>query len=241
VEGHQHDEGRHPAPQGHPLDKTDHSHHTCHNCGQKGHIAEGHIAVECDQLSEDQRAALKHFLKSRQASYRERKRVDQFNIEVGTGDDEGSLDGIGFLVAEENDVFGPSVAKRETLDRFKIYLDNCATYNSFFNKSLLSNINETGVVLRGKCNAGVSSTKWKEDWNGIEVWYNPNGIANLLSMGELEKLGFLVAYHTNGEWVVTSPKGERIVFMRDTGLCDRLPYVDIRENHNALAMIQTGD
>ena len=213
-------------------DKTDHSQHTCHNCGQKGHIA-----VECDQLSEDQRAALKQFLKSRQASYRERKGVDQFNVEVGTG----SLDGIGFLVAEENDEFGPSVAKRETLDKFKIYLDNCATYNSFFNESLLSNIHETGVVLRGKCNAGVSSTKWKGDWNGIEVWYNPNGIANLLSMGELEKLGFLVAYHTNGEWVVTSPKGERIIFKRDTGLCDRLPYVDVRENHNALAMIQTGD
>eukprot|EP00970_Alexandrium_tamarense_P013771 scaffold3678_cov106-Alexandrium_tamarense.AAC.5 len=58
------------------------------------------------------------------------------------------------------------------------------------------------------------------------------------SIGELEKLGFLVAYHTNGEWVVTSPKGERIVFKRDTGLCDRLPYVNVRKNRNALAMIQ---
>ena len=53
-----------------------------------------------------------------------------------------------------------------------------------------------------------------------------NGVANLCSLPALERLGFHVKYDTLDEWVVTSPKGgATIVFKRDTGRCDRFPYV----------------
>ena len=45
-----------------------------------------------------------------------------------------------------------------------------------------------------------------------------NGVANLLSLPELERMGFRIMYDTFGEWVVISPKGgARIIFKRDTG------------------------
>ena len=53
-----------------------------------------------------------------------------------------------------------------------------------------------------------------------------NGVANLCSLPELERLGFRITYDTLDEWVVISPKGgAQIVFKRDTGRCDRFPFV----------------
>ena len=65
------------------------------------------------------------------------------------------------------------------------------------------------------------------------------GIANLLSIPQLEEDRFKVRDDTNGDWIVTSPSGEDIVFKRDTGLCNRMPYIDMRENHAGLALLQT--
>ena len=46
-------------------------------------------------------------------------------------------------------------------------------------------------------------------------------------------------YNADREWVVISPKGVKTMFKRDTGLCNRMPYIDLRENHEGLAMINT--
>ena len=40
---------------------------------------------------------------------------------------------------------------------------------------------------------------------------------------------FRVQSDTHADWSVTSPGGTRIVFKRDTGRCDRFPYVDLRD------------
>jgi len=69
------------------------------------------------------------------------------------------------------------------------------------------------------------------------MWLNCGGIANLLSIPQLKEDGFKVRYDTNG--IVTSPSGEDIVFKRDTGLCNRMPYNDMHENHAGLALLQT--
>ena len=46
--------------------------------------------------------------------------------------------------------------------------------------------------------------------------------------------------HTDRDWVVTSPQGKRTVFKRDTGVCRRMPYIDLREHgKEGLAMIAT--
>ena len=48
--------------------------------------------------------------------------------------------------------------KRLTLDAYKLYLDSCATYHSVFVEWCLDNITTDGVVLRGDCNAGVTTS-----------------------------------------------------------------------------------
>ena len=54
----------------------------------------------------------------------------------------------------------------------------------------------------------------------------------------LEAAGYLVSTHTHGVWVVTSPKGEKIIFKRDTGVCNRMPYIDLRDNQEGFSMIE---
>ena len=60
----------------------------------------------------------------------------------------------------------------------------------------------------------------------FHAWLVRNGMANLLSLPELEKLEFRIMYDTLDEWVVISPKGgARIIFKRETGRYDRFPFV----------------
>ena len=82
------------------------------------------------------------------------------------------------------------------------------------------------------------------------MWLVCQGIANLLLLPQLERDGFRVSYDTTSDWVITCPDGPdgthnggtRLTLKRDTGLCDRFPYLDMEDlckNHKALAMIQT--
>ncbi len=66
-----------------------------------------------------------------------------------------------------------------------------------------------------------------------------NGIANLLSLPQLEADGFTVSYHTGGNWIVTTPHGKEITFHREEdGVCRGFPYIDM-QSKAAVAMIQT--
>jgi hypothetical protein len=66
-----------------------------------------------------------------------------------------------------------------------------------------------------------------------------NGIANLLSLPQLEADGFTVSYHTGGNWILTTPHGNEITFHREeNGVCCGFPYIDM-QSKAAVAMIQT--
>ena len=41
------------------------------------------------------------------------------------------------------------------------------------------------------------------------------------------------------EWGLTTPEGKKISFQRDTGLCNRMPYIDMHEHTEAFALLQT--
>ena len=129
--------------------------------------------------------------------------------------------------------------KRFTLEPFKLYLDSCATYHSAFVKEMLHSVKTVGTVLQGNCNAGVSMSKEKGIFGPWSFWLNENGIANLLSIPQLEKDGYTVDYNSKRDWVVTTPAGKCLLFKTDTGMCAGMPYLDIRENHEALVLIQT--
>jgi hypothetical protein len=65
-----------------------------------------------------------------------------------------------------------------------------------------------------------------------------NGIANLLSLPQLEADGFTVSYHTGGNWIITTPHGDEITFHREEdGMCRGFPCIDM-QSKAAVAMIQ---
>ena len=55
------------------------------------------------------------------------------------------------------------------------------------------------------------------------------GVANLLSIPELERRGFRVQADIFTDLVVTSQGGTETVFKRDTGRCDRFPFVKLND------------
>ena len=128
---------------------------------------------------------------------------------------------------------------RLTLCTWKLYLDSCATYHSCFVDWCLDNIETVDTVLRGNCNAGVTTTNTKGYFGLFHMWLNKKGIANLLSIPQLEEDGYRVTCDTNTEWAVYTPSGTKIPFKRDKGLCNRMPYVDMREQKEAFAMVET--
>ena len=99
-----------------------------------------------------------------------------------------------------------NATKRFTLDWYKLYLDSCATYHSACVRKPLNEIREVKTVLQGNCNAGVSTSNEKGYYGLWNFWLNEQGIANLLSIPQLEKNGYLIDYNTKRDWAVTSPE-----------------------------------
>mmetsp|Transcript_11546 Transcript_11546/g.25307 ORF Transcript_11546/g.25307 Transcript_11546/m.25307 type:complete len:155 (-) Transcript_11546:466-930(-) len=89
-----------------------------------------------------------------------------------------------------------TIKKRNTLDSWKLYLDSCATYHSAFVDWCLDNVRTVDRVLKGNCNAGVTTSSEKGYFGMWDMWLNRGGITNLLSIPKLEEDGYLVDYNT---------------------------------------------
>jgi hypothetical protein len=78
----------------------------------------------------------------------------------------------------------------DRLPKTWILLDNLSTVNTFYNKAFLKDIWMTTCCMRVRCNAGWTVTnllgRLPSGYPG-EVWYNPDGIANILSLADAEK------------------------------------------------------
>ena len=88
-------------------------------------------------------------------------------------------------------------------------------------------IYETQIGLHTISNWGQNTASESGELLGaLQAWLVRNGVANLLSLPELERLGFSITYDTLEEWFVISPKGgAHIIFKRDTGRCKGFPFV----------------
>lgn len=91
-----------------------------------------------------------------------------------------------------------------------ILLDNQSTVNIFYNQKLLRDVREMNRYMRLRCNAGWMVTNMIGCFPGYpgEVWYNPNGITNIPSMGGAEK-HFRIRYDSGAEqaFLVEKPDG----------------------------------
>ena len=57
------------------------------------------------------------------------------------------------------------------------------------------------------------------------MWLMESGIANLLSIPELEANGFAIYYNIKHDWFATTPEGVKIVFKKDTGKYKGFPSI----------------
>jgi hypothetical protein len=148
------------------------------------------------------------------------------------------FEGIGFL---QNESSNPHViATRKTLDPHQLYLNSTSSFHQVFTEEHLDNLQFAGTTLHADCNAGTNFAT-KKGWyrNLFNLWLMRNGIANLLSLPQLEADGFKVSYHTGGNRIDTTPHGNEITFhQEEDGVCRGFPYIDM-QSKAAVAMIQT--
>ena len=97
-----------------------------------------------------------------------------------------------------------------------ILLDSQSTVDCFSNRALLKNIRKTDKKINIYCNAGRRTIDVVGDLQGYgEVWHDPKGIANVLSLSRIRKKYGRVDYvakESGGEFTVYKPDGKRHIF-----------------------------
>jgi hypothetical protein len=136
----------------------------------------------------------------------------------------------------------PCVAEaRRTLNPNRLYLDSTLSFQQVFTNEHLDHLCPKGTTPCANCNAGTMFAT-KKGWylDLFHLWLVRNGLANLLSLPQLEDNGFYVEYHKGRKWVVTTPQGNEIVFKhKEEGICRGFTYIDMQTCKGAIAMAQT--
>ena len=128
---------------------------------------------------------------------------------------------------------GPNIPKSWIL------LDSQSTVDMFQNKSLLRNIRDGGATMDIHCTAGVTTTKLVGDLPGYgEVWYHPDGIANILSLARVKEKGYNVTYDSakGNHFRVITPGGAVRIFRQSIR---GLYYLDTAKIRNGTSMVNT--
>jgi hypothetical protein len=151
--------------------RQDISHITCHKCGIRGHYTSN-----CPELEQ----------KLEQNKQESGVQMLMAGVEDGAFNEATSFQ---FLLTDEDQGISLHQQRNGRVPTSWILLDNQSTVNVFSNKELLTNIRTTDRVMNIRCNACVTRTSMIGDLPGYdgEVWYNPKGIANILSLSDVEK------------------------------------------------------
>jgi Reverse transcriptase (RNA-dependent DNA polymerase)/Zinc knuckle len=108
-----------------------------------------------------------------------------------------------------------------------VLLDNQSTLDVFSNPDLLENIREGLGSMIIHCNAGSTKTTLIGDLPGYgTVWYNPEGIANILSVARVVDRGYKVTYNSQdgNEFLLKGPDGSEVEFKQSE---QGLFYIDM--------------
>jgi Tfp pilus assembly protein PilX len=103
---------------------------------------------------------------------------------------------------EAQQLFNVTLAQGGELPNNRVYLDGCSTVTAFKNDKFLKSIKTEARGVKINCNAGAISTNKRGKYGNLKVWYLPDGIANIISMQELESLYRITYDSWKGYYVV---------------------------------------
>ena len=140
-----------------------------------------HWAYECPDLTAEQQAQL------------------HMHIEAEGNEGEEQQEGLQLL--------NVSMLQGDALPDNRAYLDGCSTVTAFKAGKYLEGIKMVRNGIKINCNAGAVTTNKLGSFGSLNVWYIPNGIANIFSMHELEK-HYRITYNSwEGYYQVHTPRG----------------------------------
>jgi hypothetical protein len=179
---------------------------TCRNCNKIGHIA-----AFCEQPSSDKKA--------------------KSHVQVGETDDDAEMDLLDAVQEDCNEEYYADLFLCEgqthnsasflkdginggRIPKNWILLDSQSTTDAFSNPDLLRNIHEVRGSLTIHTQAGKAVTKLRGTVPGYgDVWYCPNGIANILSLANVERTRTVTFNSDNGnQFVVIKSDGSKRIF-----------------------------
>ncbi len=105
----------------------------------------------------------------------------------------------------------------------RAYLDGCSTVTTFKTDKYLKGIKTLTNGIKINCNAGAVTTNQMGSYGNLKVWHLLEGITNIFSMHELEKLYRITYDSWMGHYVVHTPKGAVNFYKDEQGL----PYMTL--------------
>jgi hypothetical protein len=121
-----------------------------------------------------------------------------------------------------------------------ILLDNQSTVDVFKTKSLLKNITNTDRTMTISCNAGKVVTNQVGELSGYgTVWYQPTGIANILSLARVREKGFKVLYNDQeNQFQITKLDGTTHIFQQSPR---GLYFLDTQDLHHGNTLLNVSE
>jgi hypothetical protein len=140
----------------------------------------------------------------------------------------------GQAVEESHRLMHVSLSQGGELPNDQAYLDGCSTVTAFKNGKFLRDIHSVREGIKINCNTGTVTTNKKGRFGRLSAWYLPDGIANIFSMHELEKLYRITFDSWEGFYIVHTLRGE-VHFHKDK---HGLPFIDLaRSGRKAARML----